>query len=93
MCMLHNHSNEDAHDGNSSVHSATRWYKTPTGLVCLALAVAAGYYLWVYHSQHVLAFLPFLVFLACPLMHILMHGRHGHHDAIDSGSNKAKRES
>ena len=78
MCTPHDHSDPEAHDGHSPTYSATKWYKTPTGLLCLVLAVAAGYYLWVYHSQHVLAFLPFLLFLACPLMHMLMHGRHRH---------------
>lgn len=30
------------------------------------------------HREHVLDYLPFLVLLACPLMHMFMHGRHGH---------------
>ncbi len=28
------------------------------------------------HRQHLLDFLPFLILLACPLMHLFMH--HGH---------------
>ncbi|HEV8377793.1 MAG TPA: DUF2933 domain-containing protein [Tepidisphaeraceae bacterium] len=47
-------------------------------LICLGVAAAVGYYLWVYHSQHVLAVLPFVFLLACPLMHLLMHRNHGH---------------
>lgn len=29
------------------------------------------------HRQHVLDFLPFLILLACPLMHLFMHHGHG----------------
>jgi len=31
------------------------------------------------HRTHVLGVLPWLLLLACPLMHLLMHGGHGHH--------------
>jgi hypothetical protein len=30
------------------------------------------------HSSHLLIALPYLVLLACPLMHIFMHGGHKH---------------
>lgn len=29
------------------------------------------------HRQHLLDFLPFLILLACPLMHLFMHHGHG----------------
>ncbi len=35
--------------------------------------------LWDQHQQHILSALPWLVLLACPLMHVFMHGRHGGH--------------
>lgn len=44
--------------------------------VCLALA-ALGVYLLVTHTGHVLSALPYVVLLACPLMHFFGHG-HGH---------------
>lgn len=53
-------------------------FRHPVWLVWLALALAGGYYLITRHEQHVAQLLPYLVFLACPLMH-LMHGGHGHH--------------
>lgn len=34
-------------------------------------------YLLTRHAEHTLRYLPFLIFLACPIMHIFMH-RHGH---------------
>jgi hypothetical protein len=48
------------------------------GLVaCLALATL-GVYLLVTHTGHVLSALPYVLLLACPLMHFFGHGRHGH---------------
>jgi hypothetical protein len=75
--MLHNnHGNEDAKHAPASRQSVVRWYKSPVGFLLLGVALALGYYLWVYHSQHGLAFLPLIFFLACPLMHLLMHRDH-----------------
>ena len=56
--------------------SWTRW------LVLAGFLALAGYLLAGEHRVHVLAALPFLIFLACPLMHLFMHGGHG---AAESG--------
>lgn len=32
------------------------------------------------HTTHILSILPYLILLACPLMHIFMHGSHGGHN-------------
>jgi len=47
-------------------------------LAFLALAAAGGYFLWTEHQAHLLAALPYLILLICPLMHLFMH--HGHGD-------------
>ena len=55
-------------------------------LVCAALLLIAGFLLWTEHLAHTLGFLPYLLILACPLMHIFMHGHHGghqHHERTD----------
>ena len=49
------------------------------GWIVLGLAILAGGYLAIWHGAHVAAALPLLVIFACPLMHIFMHRRHGHH--------------
>ncbi|MDM8349677.1 DUF2933 domain-containing protein [Pseudomonas sp. sp1636] len=54
------------------------WW-SPTGLAALGLIGAVSYFLLMEHRQHVFAFLPFLIILLCPLMHIFMHGGHGGH--------------
>jgi hypothetical protein len=42
-----------------------------------AVATLGAYVLWA-HTGHVVSALPYLLFLACPLMHIFGHG-HGDH--------------
>ncbi len=37
-----------------------------------------SYFLIMEHWAHILPFLPYLLLLLCPLMHIFMHGSHGH---------------
>ena len=48
-------------------------------LVCAAFLLIAGFLLWTEHLAHALGYLPYLLILACPLMHIFMHGGHGGH--------------
>jgi|JTFP01.1.fsa_nt_gb hypothetical protein len=46
------------------------------------------------HRLHVLGYLPWLILLACPLMHVFMHHGHGHNGkrtaAADDGSRHAQ---
>jgi hypothetical protein len=49
------------------------------GWSILALSVVVAGYLVIWHGSHVAAVLPFLVLLACPLMHVFMHGHHAPH--------------
>ena len=44
----------------------------------IVAAVAAAYVL-LEHRAHVVEWLPYLLLLACPLMHIFMHRGHGRH--------------
>jgi hypothetical protein len=46
-------------------------------VITLALA-ALGAYLLATHGRHVLSALPYLLLMACPLMHLFMHGGHRH---------------
>jgi hypothetical protein len=53
------------------------------GLGMCVAAAALGVYLLVTHTGHVLAALPYVLLLACPLMHFFGHGhghRHGEHE-------------
>ena len=57
----------------------------------LALALAAGtlvFFLWEEHRAHLLGALPYLLLLACPLVHLMMHGRHRHGGHADHGGHR-----
>lgn len=52
--------------------------------VLTAIASAAAFWLLREHWGHVLGYAPYLLFLACPLMHLFHHHGHGHdhHDHV-----------
>lgn len=50
------------------------------GVATLILIGAALYFIFVEHGEHVLPYLPFMIILLCPLMHIFMHRGHGGHN-------------
>ncbi|TCO80689.1 DUF2933 family protein [Plasticicumulans lactativorans] len=55
--------------------------------VLLGFLVIIGFFLIAEHRAHLLGILPWLLLLACPLMHLFMHHGHGgahasHHDAV-----------
>jgi hypothetical protein len=50
-----------------------------TGLVLIGFLIIAGALLFTEHRAHVLGALVWLPLLACPLMHLFMHGGHGSH--------------
>jgi len=52
------------------------WWRTPIGLVACGFLIVAGFFLLTEHTAHVFGVLPWLLILACPLMHLFMH--HGH---------------
>lgn len=53
------------------------FWRSRLGLGWLILAAVAAWFLWTEHRVHLLGALPYLILLACPLMHVFMH--HGHH--------------
>jgi len=61
------------------------WLWSPTGLALLAFLAIAVFFLWTEHRAHFFGILPYLLLLACPLLHLLMHGRHGGHGGGDGG--------
>ena len=57
--------------------------KSRASLVLIGFLVIAGALLFTEHRAHVLGLLIWLPLLACPLMHVFMHGGHGHHGSND----------
>ncbi|MBI2313931.1 MAG: DUF2933 domain-containing protein [Betaproteobacteria bacterium] len=52
----------------------------------------AGFFLFTEHTAHVLGVLPYLLLLACPLLHFFMHGSHGGHGDHEGPAGKSKGE-
>lgn len=84
MTREHQH----VHEGNHSRSTSSK-----AKLVLVGFLIVAAYFLFTEHRAHlsgVLYYLPFLFLLACPLMHIFMHGGHGSHEhrSPEGDSNK-----
>ena len=73
-------SNDGAHSGRGST-SLRFW------LVLAGFLIIIGGLLLTEHRAHVLGLLIWLTLLACPLMHLFMHGGHDHHDHSNSQRN------
>lgn len=54
-------------------------WRTRSGLVLCGFLLVAGFYLVTEHTAHFFGALPYLLILACPLMHLFMHHGHGGH--------------
>lgn len=52
-------------------------------VVFLGFAAIAVVLLWNEHKAHILGALPYVFLLACPLLHMFMHGGHGGHGGSD----------
>jgi len=68
----------------------SRLWQNRAAIAAAVFVVAAGYLLWSEHRPHVLGILPYLLLLACPLMHVFMHGGHGAHGQHHNSSRDEK---
>ena len=68
-------------------HSEPKWWRTPSGWVLCGFLLVAGFFLLTEHTAHVFGVLPYLIILACPLMHMLHH--HGHRGHTKTGAGAA----
>jgi len=55
------------------------FFRTSHGLVALLFLAFGGFFLITEHAAHTIQWLPWLILLACPLMHVFMHHGHGAH--------------
>lgn len=65
---------------------------TATNIALVGFMAIAAFYLIAEHRAHLLGWLPWLIILACPLLHIFMHGGHGGHgDSSDGSTSRTRR--
>ncbi len=57
--------------------------------ILVAFLAIAAFFLFTEHRAHLLGALPFLLLLACPLMHLFMH--HGYNGGHDDNSNRSEK--
>jgi hypothetical protein len=50
-----------------------------TNWILIGFLAIAAFFLIAEHTAHVLGALPYLILLACPLLHFFMHRGHGGH--------------
>ena len=71
--------NEHAANNSTAEPPPALWWKTRSGLVLCGFMLVAAFYLLTEHTAHMFGALPFLLILACPLMHLFHHRGHGGH--------------
>lgn len=57
--------------------SRPRWF-TPLVVAAWSAGALGAYFLLTRHFDHLLRAWPYLLLLACPLMHVFMHKHHRH---------------
>lgn len=62
--------------------------KSKAGIVLAGFLIISPALLFTEHRAHVLGLFVWLPLLACPLMHIFMHGGHDHHGSQDQQNNQ-----
>lgn len=62
------------------------WWRSKGGIALTGFGLVAAFYVLREHYAHAFGVLPYLLLLACPLMHLFMlHGHGGHHGGGASG--------
>lgn len=73
-----------SHDGGTR-----GFFRSRANLVLIGFLAIGGFFLVTEHRAHLIPYLgywPFLLILACPLMHLFMHGGYGGHGEGDDRS-------
>ncbi|MDP2017689.1 DUF2933 domain-containing protein [Hydrogenophaga sp.] len=67
---------------------APTFWRSRYGIGLLVFGAVAAYFLLAEHRAHLFGAWPFLLLLACPLVHMFMHGGHGGHrgGTVDAGT-------
>jgi hypothetical protein len=68
-------------DSGNHDHKAGGFGLSRANIVLIAFIAIGGFYLVTEHRAHLWGWLPFLLILACPLMHLFMHHGHEHGDS------------
>ncbi|RZI42892.1 DUF2933 domain-containing protein [Herbaspirillum sp. HC18] len=71
----------DQHHDQPGLSTRTKW-------ILIGFLAVGGFFLMTEHRAHLFGALPYLLILACPLMHLFHgHGGHGSHGQHQQGTN------
>ena len=84
MSSMHSHNHDD--HGESHNGKGKNWLFSRAGIATIIAVSVLGFLVYEGHGAHILGYAPFLLILACPLLHIFMHGGHGGHGAHRHGN-------
>ena len=73
------------HDPSQNGSESKGFWSSRYAIGLLVMGAVATYFLLSEHRAHFFGALPFLLLLACPLMHIFMHHGHGGHGGGHAG--------
>ncbi|WP_019501318.1 DUF2933 domain-containing protein [Pseudanabaena sp. PCC 6802] len=76
--MVHQHNREVHQDDRDRSDMSNGWLRPARIALYFFLGIIA-FFLITEHFAHLIPVLPWLFLLACPLMHLFMHGGHGGH--------------
>jgi DUF2933 family protein len=62
------------------------FWRSPVGIVCAGFLIVGGFFLLTEHTAPFFGVLPWLLMLACQLMHLFMHHGHGQSGGSDRQS-------
>lgn len=73
------------HHHDDTARTDPRWKWALAGFLAIG-----GFFLWSEHGAHLLGALPYVLVLACPLLHLFhRHGGHAPHDADEQRAQSA----
>lgn len=77
--MNHDHAQSPQSALGPEHDRAPPFWRSRYAIGLLVFGAIAAYFLLSEHRAHFFGALPFLLLLACPFMHMFMHGGHGRH--------------
>ena len=74
---------DHTHSNHSEQIAAPPFWRSRYAVGLLVFGAVAAYFLLSEHRAHFIGALPYLLLLACPIMHLFMHHGHGGHGEDD----------
>ena len=66
-------------DAPGQASAGRGFWRAKSGLVAIGFFLIAAFLLLSEHRAHALGLLPYVLILACPVLHLFMHGGHAGH--------------